>query len=159
VAIHISKSKYGRIWRAVRADESAAALAGINIARSKVLVFTISAGFAGLAGALFSTTVFLVAPASFSLGLSFLILTGAVIGGIRSIYGAIIGAFVLIIIPILAETLSNGASESVSTNLPSVITGALLVLTVLLSPGGPAATVEHLTHAISAKFRRSHHPA
>ena len=154
VAIHISKSKYGRIWRAVRADESAAALAGINIARSKVLVFTISAGFAGLAGALFSTTVFLVAPASFSLGLSFLILTGAVIGGIRSIYGAIIGAFVLIIIPILAETLSSGASESVSTNLPSVITGALLVLTVLLSPGGTAATVEHLTHAISAKFRR-----
>jgi len=132
----------------------AAALAGINIARSKVLVFTISAGFAGLAGALFSTTVFLVAPASFSLGLSFLILTGAVIGGIRSIYGAIIGAFVLIIIPILAEALSSGASESVSTNLPSVITGALLVLTVLLSPGGTAATVEHLTHAIRAKFRR-----
>ena len=82
-----------------------------------------------------------------------MILTGAVIGGVRSIYGAIIGAFVLIIIPIIAETLSSGASESVATNLPAVITGALLVLTVLLSPGGTAATFEHLTKAIRGKVR------
>ncbi len=154
VASNIGRSKFGRTWRAVRADESGAALAGINIARSKVLAFTVSAGFAGIAGALYSATVSLVAPGSFSLGLSFLILTGAVIGGIRSIAGAVVGGFVLIVVPVISESISSGASESIAVNLPGVITGLLLVLTVLLSPGGTAATVSHLWHSLGRGSRK-----
>jgi branched-chain amino acid transport system permease protein len=157
LAVNITKSRYGRIWRAVRADESAAALAGINVARSKILAFAVSAGFAGFAGAILSVTLSSVAPSTFGLSLSFLILTGAVIGGIRSIYGAIVGALALVILPMLSDMIASNASESIHTNLPGVITGVLLVLTVLFNPGGTAAAFNHLAHGLRSKGRRSSH--
>ena len=157
LAVNITRSRYGRIWRAVRADESAAALAGINVARSKILAFAVSAGFAGFAGAILSVTLSSVAPSTFGLSLSFLILTGAVIGGIRSIYGAIVGALALVILPMLSDMIASNASESIHTNLPGVITGVLLVLTVLFNPGGTAAAFNHLAHGLRSKGRRSSH--
>jgi putative effector of murein hydrolase LrgA (UPF0299 family) len=54
----------------------------------------------------------------------------------------------LIIVPVISEAISGSASESIAVNLPGVITGLLLVLTVLLSPGGTAATVSHLWHVL-----------
>ncbi len=143
-AANLLRGRYGRIWRAVRSDESAAAIAGINVAKSKVLAFTVSAGFAGLAGALYSATVSLVTPGGFSLSLSFAILTGAVIGGVRSIFGAVIGASTLVILPMIADALSQGASEAVSTNLPAVLTGLLLIATILIAPGGVAESLAQL---------------
>ncbi|CAB4909052.1 unannotated protein [freshwater metagenome] len=157
LAVNITKSRYGRIWRAVRADESAAALAGINVARSKILAFAVSAGFAGFAGAILSVTLSSVAPSTFGLSLSFLILTGAVIGGIRSIYGAIVGALALVILPMLSDIIASNASESIHTNLPGVITGALLVLTVLFNPGGTAAAFNHLVHGLRSRGPGSSH--
>lgn len=157
LAVNITRSRYGRIWRAVRADESAAALAGINVAQSKILAFAVSAGFAGFAGAILSVTLSSVAPSTFGLSLSFLILTGAVIGGIRSIYGAIVGALALVILPMLSDMFASNASESIHTNLPGVITGALLVLTVLFNPGGTAAAFNHLVHGLRSLGRRSSH--
>lgn len=143
-AANLLRGRYGRIWRAVRSDESAAALAGINVAKSKVLAFTVSAGFAGLAGALFCATVSLVTPGGFSLSLSFTILTGAVIGGVRSIFGAVIGASTLVILPMIADALSQGSSEAVSTNLPAVLTGLLLIATIVIAPGGVAESLAQL---------------
>lgn len=134
-AVNLLRSRYGRIWRAVRSNEAAAALAGVNVARSKVLAFTLSAGFAGLAGALLCATVSLVTPGGFALSLSFAILTGAVIGGVRSIFGAVIGALTLVILPMVADALSQGASDAVATNLPAVLTGLLLIATIVISPG------------------------
>jgi len=143
-ASNLLRGRYGRTWRAVRSNEAAAALAGINVAKSKVLAFTISAGFAGLAGALLCATVSLVSPGGFSLALSFAILTGAVIGGIRSIFGAVIGALTLVVLPMIADALSQGASDAVATNLPAVFTGLLLIATIVISPGGVAESVSHL---------------
>lgn len=143
-AVNLLRSRYGRTWRAIRSNEAAAALAGVNVARSKVLAFTLSAGFAGLAGALLCATVSLVTPGGFSLSLSFAILTGAVIGGVRSIFGAAIGALTLVILPMIADALSQGASDAVATNLPAVLTGLLLIATILISPGGVAEALVHL---------------
>lgn len=143
-ATNVLRARYGRIWRAVRSNETAAALAGINVAKSKVLAFTVSAGFAGLAGALLCTTVSLVTPGGFSLSLSFAILTGAVIGGVRSIFGAVIGALTLVILPVIADAVSQGASDAVATNLPAVLTGLLLIATIVISPGGVTESLVHL---------------
>ncbi|MTB05261.1 MAG: branched-chain amino acid ABC transporter permease, partial [Actinobacteria bacterium] len=84
VVKNILSSRYGRTWRAIRGNEVAAQLSGINIARSKILAFTISAGIAGLAGALLSMTIGTVSPSAFPLALSFSLLTGAVLSGLTT---------------------------------------------------------------------------
>ena len=136
---NILKSRYGRTWRAGRANEVSAQLAGINTGRSKVLAFTISAGIAGLAGALLSMTIGTVSPSAFPLALSFSLLTGAVLAGITTLGGVILGAFVLVAIPEVADVIAHrlGASEGVTTNLPGLIVSGLLILTVLFVPNGP----------------------
>lgn len=136
---NILSSRYGRTWRAIRGNEVAAQLAGVNIARSKILAFTISAGIAGLAGALLSMTIGTVSPSAFPLALSFSLLTGAVLSGITTLGGVMIGAVVLVAIPEFADAVASrmGSSEKVTTNLPGFLVSVLLIVTVLFVPNGP----------------------
>ena len=136
---NILRSRYGRNWRAGRGNEVAAQLAGINTARSKVLAFTISAGLAGLAGALLAMTIGTVSPSAFPLALSFSLLTGAVLSGVTTLSGVMIGAVTLVAIPEVADVVAHklGTSESVTTNLPGLMVSALLIVTVLFVPNGP----------------------
>lgn len=146
IAVNLTSSGMGREWRAVRAHETAAALAGINPARSKVLAFTVSSGFAGLAGVSFSATVGLVSPSGFTLSLSFLLLTGAILGGISHISGALGGAFIIVIIPTIFEAWTEEASLGVATYLPGIIVSALLLLSIALAPEGPSEALHKLRH-------------
>jgi branched-chain amino acid transport system permease protein len=159
---NILNSAYGRAWRAGRGNEVAAQLAGINTARSKVLAFTISAGIAGLAGALLAMTIGTVSPSAFPLALSFSLLTGAVLAGITTLGGVIIGAVVLVAIPEIADVIAHrlGSSESVTTNLPGFIVSGLLILTVLFVPNGPveqhrARKAKHEAQHTSSKKQES----
>ncbi|CAB4921438.1 unannotated protein [freshwater metagenome] len=136
---NILGSRYGRNWRAGRSNEVAAQLAGINTGRSKILAFTISAGVAGLAGALLSMTIGTVSPSAFPLALSFSLLTGAVLSGVTTLSGVMIGAVTLVAIPEIADVIANriGASERITTNLPGLMVSTLLIITVLFVPHGP----------------------
>jgi len=136
---NVLRSRYGRTWRAVKTNEVAAELAGIHVGRSKVLAFTVSAGIAGMAGALLATTVNNVSPSAFPLALSFAIATGAVLSGVNTLGGVMIGAVALVAIPEIASLVSNrwSGSERVATLLPDFIVSALLILTVFLAPKGP----------------------
>ena len=136
---NILRSRYGRNWKAGRGNEVAAQLAGINTARSKILAFTISAGIAGLAGALLAMTIGTVSPSAFPLSLSFALLTGAVLSGVTTLSGVMLGALTLVAIPEIADVIAHrlGTSESVTTNLPGLIVSGLLILTVLFVPNGP----------------------
>ena len=136
---NVMRSRYGRTWKAIRGSDVAAELAGINIARTKVLAFTLSAGVAGLAGALLAMTIGTVSPSAFPLALSFSLLTGAVLSGVTTLGGAIIGAVTLVAIPEIVGSVVNrlGSSEGIATNLPSLLVGALLIATVILVPNGP----------------------
>lgn len=136
---NLLRSRYGRIWRAGRSNEVAAQLSGINTGRSKILAFTISAGIAGLAGALLSMTIGTVSPSAFPLALSFSLLTGAVLSGVTTLSGVMIGALALVVIPEIADVVAHriGSSENVTTNLPGLMVSMLLILTVLFVPNGP----------------------
>lgn len=136
---NILRSRYGRTWRAVKTNEVAAELSGINIGRSKVLAFTVSSGIAGLAGALLAMTTNNVSPSVFPLALSFSLATGAVLSGVNTLGGVIIGSVALVAIPEIATLVSDQWSESerVATLLPDFIVSALLILTVFLAPKGP----------------------
>ena len=136
---NILRSRYGRAWRAVKTNDVAAELAGIHIGRSKVLAFTLSAGIAGLAGALLATTLNNVSPSAFPLALSFSIATGAILSGVNTLGGVIIGSVALVAIPEIASSIANrwSGSENLATLLPEFIVSALLILTVFLAPKGP----------------------
>lgn len=136
-------SRYGRTFRAIRSNKIAAELSGVNSAKLQVLAFTISAGFAGLAGAMLCMTISTVSPSAFPLALSFSLLTGAVLSGISTLPGVLIGAFTLVLVPELADTLTAHStfSEGVVTNLPGFIISLLLVITVLFVPNGPIENI------------------
>jgi branched-chain amino acid transport system permease protein len=147
-------SRYGRSWRAVRSNDVAAELAGLHIGRNKILAFTISAGLAGLAGALLAMTISLASPGVFPLALSFSLATGAVLSGVTTLGGVMIGSVTLVAIPEIALAIANRyGSETITTNLPGLLVSALLILTVLFVPNGP---VEQL-HAKRAKKGHSSH--
>ena len=136
---NLLSTRYGRRWRALRANPTAAALSGINVAQAKVLAFTLSSSVAGLAGSLFAMLLGLVAPLAFTLTLSFTLVTGAVLAGVSNLGGSIVGAVVLVAIPELSNTAAThfGGSDKVTANLPGVITSVLLIATVLFVPNGP----------------------
>ena len=151
---NILNSRYGRGWRAVRSNDVAAELAGIHVGRNKVLAFTISAGLAGLAGALLAMTISLASPGVFPLALSFSLATGAVLSGVTTLGGVMIGSVTLVAIPEIALAIANRyGSETITTNLPGLLVSALLILAVLFVPNGP---VEQL-HAKRAKKGHSSH--
>ncbi|MEY4973145.1 MAG: hypothetical protein RL399_1102 [Actinomycetota bacterium] len=136
---NVMRSRYGRTWKAIRGSEVAAELAGVNIARAKILAFTLSAGVAGLSGALLAMIVGTVSPSAYPLALSFSLLTGAVLSGVTTLGGVMIGAVTLVAIPEIVGTVVNrfGASEAIATNLPHIVVGTLLILTVVFVPNGP----------------------
>ena len=131
-------SSYGRNWRAGRNNAVAAGLAGINVARGKVLAFTVSSALASLAGALFALLLGLVTPTAFPLSLSFAIVTGAVLAGVGNLAGSIVGGVVLVAIPELSGSLTThlGNSQKVSANLPGLVMSSSLILVVLFMPNG-----------------------
>jgi len=132
-------SRYGRTFRAIRDNETAAALAGLNTGRLKVLAFAISSGMAGLAGGLLVMLISGVSPSAFPLSLSFSLLTGAVVTGVYSLRGVMLGGLVLVAIPEIADSLVTriGGSEGFTATLPGFLVSALLILAVLFAPNGP----------------------
>jgi branched-chain amino acid transport system permease protein len=131
-------SRVGRSWRAVRDDEVAAALDGVNVAVTRILAFVVSAICAGLAGSLLAIVTSLVAPGAFTITLSIALLTAAVIGGLGSLPGALWGSLLIIIVPtyITDVATSHGLSSSVGSNIPIAVYGAVLIVVMLAFPQG-----------------------
>ena len=92
-------SRIGRAWEAIREDETAAELMGVNTYRLKLLAYAMGAVFAGLAGAFFAARVRFVSPESFTFLESATVLAMVVLGGMASIPGVILGALALIVLP------------------------------------------------------------
>jgi branched-chain amino acid transport system permease protein len=92
-------SSYGRAFLAVRENEIAAQAIGIDLTRTKVLAFVIGASFAGMAGCLFGHFTMYLHTNSFTFVKSFEIIIMIALGGLGSIWGSVIGALLLTILP------------------------------------------------------------
>ena len=92
-------SRVGRAWEAIREDETAAELMGVNTFAYKLLAYGSGAFFGGLAGAFFAAKTRFVAPGSFTFLESALVLAMVVLGGLGSIPGIILGALALVVLP------------------------------------------------------------
>jgi branched-chain amino acid transport system permease protein len=132
-------SKYGRVFRALRDNQTAAQLSGINVGRQKAVAFAISSGVAGLAGGLLVMLISGVSPSAFPLSLSFSLLTGAVVTGVYDLKGVMLGGLVLVAIPEIADSVGSrvGGSDGFTMALPGFLVSALLILAVLFLPNGP----------------------
>jgi branched-chain amino acid transport system permease protein len=139
ITSNILQSRYGRTWRAIRSSPLASELSGINSSRMKILAFTISSALAGLAGAVLAMTISLVAPGAYTLTLSFALVTGAVLAGVSSLPGVVLGALILVLIPEIADVVATrfGGGENLNNYLPSLIVSVLLILSVIFTPNGP----------------------
>lgn len=135
---NLSRSRVGRTWRAVRDDEVAAELAGIDLGRARVLAFVVSAACAGLAGAVMAMAVRITAPSGFTLTLSLTLLTAVVLGGLGSLSGALIGAALLTFLPQVVTGVGQdlGLSDVQAAELAPLVYGLVMIAVILVAPAG-----------------------
>jgi branched-chain amino acid transport system permease protein len=135
---NLDRSRIGRNWRAVRDDDVAAALDGINVAAARIRAFVVSATCAGVAGALLAIVSLGVGPGDFTLEVSIALLTAAVIGGLGTLPGALWGSLVIVLLPTYVTDVasSHGLSSSIGSNIPLAAYGAVLIIVILLFPQG-----------------------
>jgi branched-chain amino acid transport system permease protein len=131
-------SRYGRAFRAVRDDEIAASLAGIHVARTKVLAFAISAACAGLGGALLALSTGVVNTGEFPLTLSIQLLAAMVLGGTGTLIGMVWGGVLLVFLPQWSTSLSSDFNLGSGANayLATIIFGVVLIVAMLAAPNG-----------------------
>jgi branched-chain amino acid transport system permease protein len=154
---NLGHSRIGRNWRAVRDDEVAAALDGINVAAARIRAFVVSAACAGLAGALLAIVTGLVAPGAYTITLSIALLTAAVIGGLGSLLGALWGSLIIVLVPtyITDVSTSHGLSSTVGANIPIVAYGVVLILVMLVFPQGIQGGLMRLISAFVGPDQKS----
>jgi branched-chain amino acid transport system permease protein len=156
VLANLVRGRIGRAFRAVRDDEIAAQLAGLNVARIQVLAFVVSAACAGLAGGLLLVVTSLAAPGAFTLSLSLALLTGIVLGGLGSLTGAAWGALVLVMLPAWTNDLTDrfSLSSNVQANLPLALYGLVLIGAMLVAPDGIQGALRRGWAALQALLSR-----
>jgi branched-chain amino acid transport system permease protein len=98
-SINLIHSRTGRALRAIHDSELACNAMGLNVTTLKIKVFILSAVYASLAGSLYAHYVTFISPSSFSLFYSILVLMMVIVGGITNVWGAIIGAVVITVLP------------------------------------------------------------
>ena len=136
LALNLTRSRAGRALSAVNDSELAAESLGVNTYALRVKVFTLSAGFAGLGGVFYAYQVQIVSPQVAEFHVSVELLLMVVIGGLGSVWGAIAGAFIV-------ELLSEGLRDLIPAIIPGATGevqligyGLVLILVILLLPGG-----------------------
>ncbi|GLK88745.1 branched-chain amino acid ABC transporter ATP-binding protein/permease [Pseudomonas turukhanskensis] len=123
----LSRSSWGMAMRAVKASEIAARSLGFNPVISKTLAFALSAGFTGLAGGLLAPLLMFINPESFPFSQSILFVLAVIVGGSGMLFGPLIGALLIVLVP---ELLSNFAEYRL------LIFSALLLLVLWIAPNG-----------------------
>ena len=141
LARNILKGRVGRALIAIRDHPIAAASMGINTSLYKSLAFGVSALFTGVAGSLSALLVSFVAPDSFNVFLSIILLVGMVIGGVATLSGALWGALFIQFIPNLADEISKAA--------PWAIYGVTMIAFMYLMPMGIAGALALLSKRLS----------
>ncbi|HEX8034854.1 MAG TPA: branched-chain amino acid ABC transporter permease [Ktedonobacterales bacterium] len=145
--VRLREGRTGKSWYAMRDAEIAAATSGVPIVSMKLLGFGIAAALAATAGVLYALAVGSVSPEPFTFVTSIQLLAIAVIAGIRSLPGAIVGALFFIILPQFL------LQFPALVPLTSLILGAGLILQMLFAPQGMGGMLDDLQKRLSRQFK------
>lgn len=159
---NLGRSRAGRSMLAVRDRELAAAVLGVDVARTKVTAFVVSSAIAGVAGALYASYLTFVVPTAWNLLLSITYVIMIVVGGLGTVWGPVLGAVFVVGLPSLFQDVSGSlpflASGSNSggvispADLSTLVYAAILIAFLVLEPRGVIGLVERL--ASIARRRR-----
>lgn len=165
LSTNLVASRAGRALQAIAANEPAAAASGINVALNKLQLFVFAAALAGLAGGLFTFYAQFLGPEDFTIILSLLFVVMVSIGGLGSVYGAVIGAVTIVYVEHKLREL--GTHESLlgwdlPPQGPSILAlgvfGLLLIVIMLFFPHGllpgVLGSVSAVRHRVGRRLRR-----
>jgi branched-chain amino acid transport system permease protein len=134
VVFLLTSSPFGRVLHAIREDEVFAKAHGKNTLYFKVTAFAVSAALAAMAGSLYAHYITYIDPTSFTAMESILVISMVIIGGAGSMWGPLVGAFVLVTLPEALRFV--GLPSAVAANLRQIIYGSLLVIMMMFRPKG-----------------------
>ncbi|MFI5610716.1 branched-chain amino acid ABC transporter permease [Amycolatopsis sp. NPDC051903] len=127
VVQRMTRSKIGRAFALVRTDEKAAATMGVNVPVTRMLAFAFSSLLGGLGGVLLGAVLTFITPTNFTLELTLLLLTMIVIGGVGSVWGAVTGVLIMVVVQQFLPS---------SGSFGSYLNAGLLFVILVLRPGG-----------------------
>ena len=143
INLRLQNSRIGRAWEAIREDEVAARAMGINTRNVKLLAFAMGASFGGLAGGMFAAIQMFISPESFVLTESVMVVSMVVLGGMGNVWGVILGALLLAIVPEVlrwcvepVQQVLFGRTLVDPEVIRMLIFGFALVLVMLFRPAG-----------------------
>ena len=123
----VTQSRFGRAAEAMREDETVAGIMGINLPRYRLVVLIVSAAIAGLAGGLNAHVSSFIGPGEFGFDAAVSILSFALLGGIRTPLGPVIGAVILTVLPEMLRPIHD---------YRLAVNGAIIVAVVIFRPAG-----------------------
>lgn len=138
------RSRIGRSWRAVRDSEEGAIASGIDPRKAKLSAFVLSAGYAGVGGAMLALSVGYISPDYYDIWLSVHVLAAVIVGGMASIGGSMIGALFITLVPLYAQQ---------TPVPPDIVYGVALVLVLIAAPDGIGGFLSRSAASIISAFR------
>lgn len=142
---NVMRTRAGRAMRAVRDNEAAAAIMGVNLFEAKMSAFVLSSFLAGIAGALLASYPGFAEPSTWGgaggLVLSIQFVAAILIGGVASVWGSILGAAFVFALPQVLQLLTSQGQTASSSGISSgdlnaIVYGALIILFLLFEPAG-----------------------
>ena len=151
-AAALVRSRYGFYWRAIREDEEAARAIGVEAFGMKLAAVAVSAGMTGVAGGWFALINGSLFPDTvLGMRLSIDLIIAPIVGGLGTLFGPILGAFIVVPLNELAKEL---AQSSGINGLNLLIYGVLLFIVVLVLPNGCWPWLEKLMQRIAERWRK-----
>lgn len=145
LALNLVHSRIGRALRAIHDSEVAARVMGVNARLLKVQIFAMSACISAVAGSLYAHTMGFIAPASFGFNFSVELVTMVIIGGLASVYGSILGAALLTLLPEMLRAFQD---------YDILLYGLLLIVMTMFMPGGLVKGIPALFGWVRRRFSR-----
>lgn len=136
---NLIQSRPGRALRAIRDNETSAAVTGMNLALYKTLAFGVASALGGVGGMIYVTETGIASPNDFTQLLSILFIVGLVVGGVGTLSGAVVGGLVIVFVPDWAsstQSLPGVPDKWLDGPTGNLILGLLLILLTFVLPGG-----------------------
>jgi branched-chain amino acid transport system permease protein len=155
VAYGYQRSRAGRLLRATREDPAAAQAVGVSVHRERLKAFVLSGALCGFAGGLYVHMLGSITTEQVYLELTFITLAMLVVGGMTSLWGAVVGALAVSALDSFLTEAERGVEIGIALDLPNgsrlVVVGALMALVLVLRPSGLTGGRELRLHRV---FRR-----
>jgi len=139
-AANLVRSDIGRCWIAIRDNDIAAEIMGINVFKYKLLAFAISSFYAGIAGGLWAFYVGYISPEYYTIDLSIEFIAMILIGGLGRLWGSLLGTVFVLALPELLKTLVipaiSGIVQVSAESLRPIIFGIIIIIFLIIEPKG-----------------------